>query len=81
MLWKANDRYSPQSSDEKVLTPNAMMRIAGVVLSEDFRDNLNILRDSRINNRQTLDAHCADRLADCEASSLLVSSTDAKIKI
>ena len=80
-IRKANDRHGVQTSDEKVLAPNVMIRIAGVVLSEDFRDNLNILCDSRINNRQDLDANCADKLAVYGALSLLLSNAGVKIEI
>ena len=60
MLWKANDRHVPQKSDQKVLTPNLMIKISSITLSEDFCDNLSILCDTKINNRQVLDKHCAE---------------------
>ena len=56
-----------------------MTRTSRIILGEDFRDNLNVLYDSRINNRQLLDAHCADKLAVHEALATLTTTSNVKI--
>ena len=58
-----------------------MMRMSGIMLEEDFRDDLSISHYSRINNRQSLGAHCADGLAVCEALAMLTSNSEVKIDV
>ena len=60
ILWKAGDRHSPWVYVINKSTPDAMIRAAGEILSDDFRDDLSVLFENLIESREVLGMHYSE---------------------
>ena len=60
-LWKVLNHCGPQAVAESNPAHNFIVRAAAMSLSDEYRDSLNALTDTRISNRQNVDSHCSDK--------------------
>ena len=69
-------QWGPQTPDVHGPTTNDNMRLFGIALSDDHRDELHLLTDAMAKNRQLLDAYCSYELAMFQKLSLLKCNID-----
>ena len=58
ILWKFYQHHGPESPLYHEATINTLIRMFGTILSDECRDELAISTDTRVDNRETQDAHC-----------------------